>query len=202
MAKEHDFSPIKEQEAIDRSLRGEVNAFNSLILQYQNLAFSTAYRMLQDENAAADAVQESFIKAFRALPSFQGGNFKSWLMRIVVNNCYDVLRIRQRQATTSLDAAQEEHEPVAYLVDQSEGPLDYVERMELNQQLEQGIRALPDDQRTVLVLCDVHGYSYEEIAEMTGFPMGTVKSRINRARTKLRDFLLQKPELLPTTFRP
>lgn len=202
MVQDQDFSIINEQEAIDRSLRGEVNAFNSLILKYQNMAFSTAYRMLQDENAAADAVQEGFIKAFRALSTFQGGNFKSWLMRIVINNCYDVLRSRQRQSTTSLDATSDDHEPVAYLVDQAEGPAAYVERMELNQQLEQGIRGLPADQRTVLVLCDVHGYSYEEIAEITGFPMGTVKSRINRARTKLRDFLLQKPELLPTTFRP
>lgn len=195
-------SEFTEQEAITRALQGEINAFNQLILKYQTLAYSTAYRVLQNEQAAADVVQESFIKAYRALAAFQGGNFKSWLMRIVVNNCYDLLRSQKRQNTESLDDTPVEHDYASNLIDPAEGPEAYVERMELNQLLEVGIRALPLDQRTALVLCDVQGYSYEEIAEITGYPMGTVKSRINRARTKLRDFLLQKPELLPTTFRP
>jgi len=193
---------MEEQYIIARALEGEINAFNQLVLKYQNLAYSIAYRVLQDEAASADAAQESFIKAFRALATFQGGSFKSWLTRIVVNTCYDVLRLQQRRATDSLDDLPAEHDHVPYLVDQAEGPEAYAERMEMNHWLEQGIRALPVDQRTVLVLCDVHGYAYEEIAEFTGLPMGTVKSRISRARTRLRDFLLQKPELLPATFRP
>lgn len=193
---------LNEQEAIARALQGELNAFNQLILKYQTLAYSSAYRMLQDEHAAADAVQESFIKAYRALGGFQGGNFKSWLLRIVVNNCYDYLRSQKRQNSESLDDTPVEHNYAAHLIDPTERPEAYAERMELNQYLEVGISALPVDQRTALVLCDVQGYSYEEIAEITGFPMGTVKSRINRARTKLREFLLQKPELLPATFRP
>jgi RNA polymerase sigma-70 factor (ECF subfamily) len=191
-----------EQLAVTRARQGEVRAFNELVLKYQNMAYSVAYRMLQDEGTAADTVQESFLKAFRALHSFQGGNFKSWLMRIVVNSCYDVLRVQQRQTTDSLDDGAGEQEYSPHLVDQAESPEAYAERMELNHHIEIGIRALPPDQRTVLILCDIQGHSYEEIAEITGFAMGTVKSRISRARAKLRDFLLQKPELLPSTFRP
>ena len=193
---------MEEQRVIDRALQGEVDAFNQLVLTYQSLAYSIAYRVLQDEAASADAVQESFIKAYRALATFQGGSFKSWLTRIVVNTCYDVLRMQKRRATDSLDDLPTEHEYTPYLVDRSEGPEAYAERMEMNRWLEQGIRALPTDQRTVLVLCDIHGYAYEEIAEIADLPIGTVKSRISRARTRLRDFLLQKPELLPSTFRP
>jgi RNA polymerase sigma-70 factor, ECF subfamily len=193
---------LDEQEVIARALNGELDAFNQLVLKYQQMAYSVAYRMLHNEGAAADTVQESFLKAYRALPSFHGGNFKSWLMRIVVNSCYDLLRVRQREQTDSLDDRPVDLDYAPHLVDHSEGPEAYAERMELTHQIELGIRALPPDQRTVLVLCDVQGYSYEEIAEITGFPMGTVKSRISRARTKLRDFLLEKPELLPATFRP
>lgn len=193
---------LDEQAAIGRALNGELDAFNQLVLKYQQMAYSVAYRMLQNEGAAADTVQESFLKAYRALPNFHGGSFKSWLMRIVVNSCYDLLRIQQREQLDSLDDGSADLDYAPHLVDHSEGPEAYAERMELTHHIELGIRALPPDQRTVLVLCDVQGYSYEEIAEITGFPMGTVKSRISRARTKLRDFLLQKPELLPATFRP
>ncbi|MCC6167352.1 MAG: sigma-70 family RNA polymerase sigma factor [Caldilineaceae bacterium] len=191
-----------EEAAIERTLAGDLNAFNQLVVKYQRLAYSVAYRMLQTEDAAADAVQDSFIKAYRALRSFKGGVFKSWLLRIVVNTCYDVLRAQKRYTFEPIGEEADEETPVALLVDNSESPQAYVERMELNGLIELGIRSLPADQRLVLTLCDVHGYAYEEIAEITGFPMGTVKSRISRARTKLRDFLLQQPELLPSSLRP
>lgn len=196
------FSTAEDQAAVARALAGELDGFNLLILKYQNMAYSVAFRMLRDENIAADTVQESFFKAYRALASFQGGNFKSWLMRIVVNSCYDVLRTQQRTPTASLDDAPDAQDYAPSLVDHGERPDAYVERMELNQFIERGIASLPDDQRTVLILCDVQGHSYEEIATITGLAMGTVKSRISRARAKLRDFLLERPELLPTTFRP
>ena len=182
--------------------QGDLNAFNQLVLNYQSLAFSVAMRTLQDEAAAADVVQDSFIKAYRAIKAFQGGSFKSWLMRIVVNTCYDVLRSRQRRTIDSLDSMVEESDHNEHLIDHSESPQIYVERMELNQLIELGIQSLPEEQRLVMVLCDIHGHAYEEIAEMTGLPMGTVKSRINRARSKVRDFLLQRSELLPASFRP
>ena len=88
------------------------------------------------------------------------------------------------------------------MVDSAESPQAHAERMELSQHIESGIGSLPPDQRLVLALCDVHGYAYEEIVEITGVPMGTVKSRISRARRRLRDYLLESPELLPPTLRP
>ena len=194
--------PSDEQQIILRATAGETPAFNLLVVKYQAIAYSVAYRMLRDEEAAADVVQDSFIKAFRALAGFQGGNFRSWLMRIVANTCYDVLRAQQRRATDSLDDLPVEHDHIASLVDRAETPESYAERMELNQFIEAGIHTLPPEQRLVLVLCDIHGYAYEEIAEIAGLPMGTVKSRISRARLRLRDYLLNKPELLPSSFRP
>jgi RNA polymerase sigma-70 factor, ECF subfamily len=199
-------TPPDEQQAITRALAGEVDAFNKLVIKYQRLAYSVAYRMLQNEESATDAVQDSFIKAYRALSGFKGGLFKSWLLRIVVNTCYDVLRVQQRYISEPIEddpgGDGEEGQVARQLVDRHESPIDYVERMELSSYIEIGIRNLPSDQRLVMVLCDVHGYSYEEIAEITGYPMGTVKSRISRARTKLRDYLLEHPELLPSSFRP
>lgn len=199
-------TPADEQNAIAQALAGDVDAFNHLVVKYQRLAYSVAYRMLQNQEAAGDAVQDSFLKAYRALGGFKGGLFKSWLLRIVVNTCYDVLRVQQRYVSESIDdepnGENEESRVARQLVDSHESPDAYVERMELSSYIELGIRNLPSDQRLVLTLCDVHGYSYEEIAEITGYPMGTVKSRISRARTKLRDYLLEHPELLPAGFRP
>lgn len=202
MSKNVVLSEAAEQATIAQATAGDLDAFNRLVLAYQNLAYSVAYRTLQDEDAAADAVQESFIKAFRGLRGFQGGSFKSWMIRIVVNTCYDVLRSKQRRPTDSLDDMPDDGEHSVQLEDPAESPESYIQRRELSQLIEAGITRLPPDQRLVLTLCDVHGYAYEEISEMTGMPMGTVKSRINRARAKLRDYLLQYPELLPASFRP
>jgi len=193
---------MDEETLIQCSLQGDKNAFNQLILHYQGLAYSVAYRTLRDTETAADAVQDSFLKAYRALNTFEGGNFKAWLLRIVTNTCYDLLRSQQRRPTDSLDDLPVEHEYIPHLVDATESPTQYAERMELNQVIEAGIEMLPPEQRVTLVLCDIHGCSYEEIAEITGTAMGTVKSRLSRGRARLRDYLYQRPELLPTTFRP
>lgn len=195
-------SRIDETVLIAEAAAGDLDAFNQLVLLYQNLAYSVAYRTLQDEAAAADVVQESFIKAFRSIGTFQGGSFKSWIIRIVANTCYDLLRSHQRKATDSLDEFIEQEAYSLRLEDLSADPHAHVERMELSELIERSFAALPPEQRLVLTLCDVHGYSYEEIAEMTGTPIGTVKSRLNRARTRVRDLLLQRPELLPSSFRP
>ncbi len=193
---------MNQESLIERSLTGDLDAFNQLISEYQRLAYSVAYRLLQDPDAAADAVQDSFIKAYRALDSFRGGSFKSWLMRIVTNTCYDVLRARKRNRTDSLEEMPVESEYIPALTDRRESPQQYVERQELASLLMAAIQTLPEDQRISIVLCDVEGYAYEEIADMTGVAIGTVKSRISRARGKVRDYLTQYPELLPSTFRP
>lgn len=200
---QHSVAQLNNEAAIiAQAIDGDLAAFNELVLAYQNLAYSVAYRTLQDDAAAADVVQESFIKAYRAIAAFQGGSFKSWIIRIVANTCYDLLRSRQRKLTDSLDDLAEDDAYAPHLVDPADAPQVHVERMELNELIERSFLTLPPDQRLALTLCDVHGYTYEEIAAMTGTPMGTVKSRINRARTRVRDFLLQYPELLPASFRP
>lgn len=192
----------EENSIIAQAVAGDLEAFNQLVLRYQNLAYSVAYRTLQDDAAADDVVQDSFIKAYRAIAGFHGGSFKSWIIRIVANTCYDLLRTHQRKVTDSLDDLVENDEYAPYLEDPAPDPQAHVEQMELSELIERSFAALPPDQRLVLTLCDVHGYSYEEIAEITSTPIGTVKSRINRARTRVRDFLLQRPELLPSAFRP
>lgn len=193
---------MDQDRLIAQSLAGDLDAFNQLILEYQNLAYSVAYRLLTNSDAAADAVQDSFIKAYRALESFRGGSFKSWLMRIVTNTCYDVLRAQKRRRTDSLDDLPVEEEYVSQLIDPQESPDQFVERQELHSLIEAAILSLPEDQRTTIVLCDVQGYAYEEIAELTGVAMGTVKSRISRARGRLREYLAHHSELLPATYRP
>lgn len=193
---------MDQQALIERALDGDLNAFNQLVVEYQNLAYSVAFRLLNDSDGAADAVQDSFIKAFRALDSFRGGNFKSWLMRIVTNTCYDVLRARKRRKTDSLEDIPVENEYIPALTDRRESPQQYVERQELARLIMMAIQDLPEDQRVSIVLCDVEGYTYEEISDITGVAIGTVKSRISRARGKVRDMLIRHPELLPSAFRP
>jgi RNA polymerase sigma-70 factor (ECF subfamily) len=195
-------SPVEEAEAIAAAQRGDLAAFNRLVTAYQGLAYSVAYRTLQNPDSAADAVQDSFVKAYKAIAAFQGGSFKSWIIRIVANTCYDLLRTRQHRMTDSLEDLPVDEDQAVQLEDPAESPAAFAERMELSALIEQSIAALPADLRLVLTLCDVHGYSYEEIAEMTQTPMGTVKSRISRARARIRDLLLRQPELLPAAFRP
>jgi len=196
-------SSEQEQRLIEQSLTGEVRAFNQLVEAYQGMGFSVAYRLLQDSDSAADALQDSFVKAFRALESFRGGSFKSWLMRIVTNTCYDVLRANKRRPTDSLDDLSVDQEHAWQLTDPSASPEEEVERGELQGLIEGAINALPEDQRLALILCDVEGYAYEEIVQITGATMGTVKSRISRARGRVREFLLaSRSELLPSAYRP
>lgn len=192
---------MDEQALLERSLNGDLSAFNRIVVEYQSLAYSVAYRLLNDTDSAGDAVQDSFIKAFRALDTFRGGSFKSWLMRIVTNTCYDVLRARKRHKTDSIEDIPVESEYIPALTDTRESPQQYVERQELAGLISVAIQNLPEDQQISIVLCDVEGYSYEEIAEITGVAIGTVKSRISRARTKVRDYLILHPELLPAAFR-
>ncbi len=176
---------------VDDAQAGNIHAFNQLVMAIQELAYYMAYRLLQCPETAADAVQEAWIKAFRALPLYQGGNFKSWFLRILTNTCYDMLRLQKRRAATSLDDLLIEQADDVQLLDPVEQPAAYLERMELHHWLEQGLRALPVDQRAVVVLYDIEGYSYNEISAILDVPMGTVKSRLNRGRVQLRDFLLR-----------
>lgn len=183
--------------------RGDRAAFNRLVGRYQALAYAIAYRLLHDEAAAADATQEAFISAFRRLDSFHGGSFKAWLARIVTNQCYDQLRYEKRRPTAALDALllDPDDPPPALAQQAPERPDEQYLQAELADYLERVIRQLPEDQRATLLLSDVHGFSYEEIATATGVELGTVKSRLSRARRKVRDLLQAEAELLPARYR-
>jgi RNA polymerase sigma-70 factor (ECF subfamily) len=193
---------MDEGALIASARKGDARAFNQLVLLYQGMAYNQAYRILNDQDAAADATQDAFVSAFKAMRKFRGGSFKAWILRIVTNACYDQLRSKQRRPTESLDEPSVEQDYVGYLRDEAERPDEFAERRELNRAIRRGISTLPLEQRTILVLSDVQGLSYQEIVEVTGLSLGTVKSRLSRARTKLRDYLLeQKGELLPSRYR-
>lgn len=192
---------MDEQALIASARKGDARAFNQLVLLYQSMAYNLAYRILSDPDAAADATQDAFLSAFKAMRKFRGGSFKAWILRIVTNACYDQLRSKQRRPTNSLNDLPVEEDHIRYLRDEAELPGEFVERQELNQFIQAGISTLPDDQRMVVVLSDVQGLSYQEISQITGASLGTVKSRLSRGRAKLRDYLLHRGELLPASYR-
>lgn len=191
-----------EQALIQAAQRGDMNAFNELVLRYQNQVFNLAYRIMGESDSAADATQEAFISAYRAIDRYRGGSFRAWLMRIVTNACYDELRRRKRRPTSSLDALYvTDAAPGEVLMDGMESPEAHAQRQDLNRALHAALQTLPPEQRTTLVLSDVQGYAYQEIADITGVSLGTVKSRLSRARAKMRDSLLEQGELLPDFYR-
>jgi RNA polymerase sigma-70 factor (ECF subfamily) len=192
---------MDEQALIGSARKGDARAFNQLVLRYQSMAYNVAYRILSDPDAAADATQDAFLSAFRAMRKFRGGSFKAWLLRIVTNACYDQLRAKQRRPTSSLDDLPVEVDHTNYLHDPAEQPDEFVERRELSALIQAGISTLPVEQRVILVLSDVQGMSYQEVAEVTGISLGTVKSRLSRGRAKVRDFLVERGELLPGAYR-
>lgn len=191
-----------EAALIAAAQRGHLPAFNQIILHYQSLAYNVAYRVVSDPDLASDATQDAFVKAYRRINQYRGGSFKAWLLRIVTNTCYDALRARKRRPTTSLDQDDEDDPDYnPWLIDAGERPDAYVLRQELAELLRDAIGQLPDDQRTTLVLADIEGLDYQEIAEAMGTALGTVKSRLSRARAKMRDMLMARQELLPAQYR-
>lgn len=192
---------LDEPALIDRCQAGDVQAFNLLVERYQNRIYGLSYRMLSDADAAADATQDTFLAAYRNIRRFRGGSFSAWLLRIATNTCYDQLRVRQRRPQVSLDAFDPDMEEAPrQFTDPSEAPDERTQRAELAHELERQLQQLPDDQRLVVILSDIQGYSYDEIAEATGWRLGTVKSRLSRARMHLRD-VLRSGELLPSQYR-
>ena len=194
---------MDEEALISAAQSGDVHAFNQLVRKYQRTAYNVAYRILSNEDAAADATQDAFISAFRAIDGFRGGSFKAWILRIVTNACYDVLRKRQRRPEESLDDLLElDPDHTDIIADANELPEEYALRQELGLVIQTGLTSLPDDQRVAVVLADIQGFSYEEIARITSVALGTVKSRISRGRAGLRAFLQDQGELLPAAYRP
>ncbi len=192
---------MNESEFIAAAQKGDAAAFNQLVRAHQAHVYRTAYRVLGERAAAEDATQDAFISAFKHIRSYRGGSFKAWVLRIVTNACYDQLRAKKRHPATSLDATDENSDEPNWIADDGESPQGFAERRELGLTIQRGIAMLADDHRVTLVLADVEGLSYEEIAQAMGTNVGTVKSRLSRARAELRDFLVTQKELVPARYR-
>jgi len=196
---------MDENSLIEASQQGDLNAFNQLVLNYQAQAFNLALRLLNDEAGAADAAQISFINAYQHIRSFRGGSFRAWLLRIVTNQCYDELRRQKRAPSQSLDVvdphSEEEIEDPIWLTDDSSLPEEEVMQKELERAIQRCIGLLPDDFRAVVLLVDVNGLDYRETAQIARVPLGTVRSRLARARQRLQDCLRSVWELLPEQYR-
>jgi RNA polymerase sigma factor (sigma-70 family) len=192
----------EERRLVEVAQRGDVESFNELVRLFEGRVYNLCYRMLGDADSAADAAQDAFLAAFRNLRSFRGGSFRSWMLRIATNTCYDVLRVRKRRPSVSLDieADDESASSPLQIADSAESPDDFAQRRELAAAIQDGLTALPDEQRIVLILSDIQGLAYEEIAQITNSNLGTVKSRLSRGRARLRE-VLKAGELLPTRYR-
>jgi RNA polymerase sigma-70 factor (ECF subfamily) len=189
-----------ESHLIDRTQRGDLAAFNALVECYQRQVYNLCLRLLASAEAAEDATQEAFIAAYRRIDNFRGGNFRAWLLRIAANASYDELRRRRRRPAASLEAAVAAR-GAAETPSPAAGPEDEALRRELNAHLQNGLATLPADQRLAIILRDVHGLSYEELAEVMRCSVGTVKSRIARGRARMREYLMARRELLPRPLR-
>jgi len=195
---------VDEIALIQAARGGDLDSFNRLVLAYQDLVYSHAFRMIGEEETADDATQNTFISAYNHLGSFRGGSFKAWLLRIVTNTCYDELRRRKRRPTVPLepmDDTGEEVESARWMVDPGDQPETRAERMELQRAIQHCLDNLPAEFRAIVVMVDVQGLDYLQASQTAGKPIGTIKSRLARARLRLRDCLNSFAELLPSGFR-
>ena len=195
--------PPNESDLISRAQRGDLDAFNDLILLHQDALFNIALRTLGDEDRAADAVQEALISAFRSLHTFHGGSFRAWLARTVVNKCYDDYRRTSRHPSIPLTPIVdgEEIEEGLWLRDPSPSLEERFDNSELDETLQRCMKNLPFASRAVLALVDVDGLSYEEAAAALRVPVGTVKSRLARARAAMRLSLQRFAPILPAAYQ-
>ena len=178
----------EDDDLIKSARNGNLEAFNQLVLKYQDLAYNHANAWLHDSFLAEDATQESFIKAFQKIRSFHNGSFRAWLMRIVTNTVYDMLRKSKRQPTQPLvpeNKNGEEIESAFWLADPSASVQETIERRELSAEIYQMLEELPEVYRSVLTLIDLFEMDYTEAAKALNIPLGTVKSRIARARLRM-----------------
>jgi RNA polymerase sigma-70 factor (ECF subfamily) len=187
-------APLPDEAAVvARAAAGDRTAFAQLMQHYQSACYGLAWRLLGDADQAADATQDAFVHAYDAIAKFRGGVFRSWMLRITANASYDILRRAQRRPTTVLP---DPEEGAAELPDMdAPNPVVEATRAELYRHLDVALRLLPPDQRTAVVLCDVYGMDYHEVADATSSALGTVKSRIHRGRLRLRELMAEHREL-------
>ena len=187
-------SDLNEKQLIQKAKMGDEKSFESLILGCQSKAFNLAIRYLKNEEDAMDALQESFIKIFRHLNSFkEDSRFDTWVYRIVVNTCNDILRKNSsRKTTDSIYRADDDKEMVLEIPDSSGAPEEVYDKKEKSEYIMSCMDKLSQDQREIIILRDIQGFSYDEISEILKCSVGTVKSRINRSRLKLREIMMEQ----------
>ena len=189
-----------DEELVALSMGGDSESFNQLVLRWERPIYALAYRTLGREEEARDVCQETFLRAYRALPGFKGeAKFSSWIYRIALNLCRDWMRKKRRtpvmQAPEGVDLAD--------LADRAaeRGPVESIEtlvaRRQLSQRVATAMRTLPEEQRTAVVLKEYHGLTFQEIAEMQGCPLSTVKTRLYQGLSVLRKQLAERPRVVP-----
>ena len=190
-----------EQELVSLAKGGDAAAFEQLMLASQDRVYTLCLRMTGNREDALDLAQEAFLNAWRGLPSFQGNSsFSTWVYRLASNACIDFLRKRKRrQQGESPHSLDDEEAPLPEPADPRGSPEEELERRELRRAVERGLQALPDHHRQVLVMRELSGMSYQEIGAVLDLDLGTVKSRIARARLALKKFLVQEGNFSPET---
>jgi RNA polymerase sigma-70 factor (ECF subfamily) len=182
----------REENLVKMASKGDLDAFNQLVLMYQDLAYHHAYALLQDPALAEDATRNSFFRAFQKIAGFRGGSFRAWILKIVTNSAYDILRGSKWHPTKPLfpeDDHGDEIEYPAWLADPMYSVENTVEQSEFSTELYRLVDELPDVFRTVLTLVDIYEFDYSEAADALKIPIGTVKSRLARARYRISEKL-------------
>jgi RNA polymerase sigma-70 factor, ECF subfamily len=196
---------MDESALIQSARKGDLEAFNRLVLVYQEQVFNLAYRMLSAPEPAADAAQNTFLSAYRHINDYRGGSFRSWLLRIASNSCLDELRRQKRRPTTPLEpldsSDEEEVESPRWLADDRPTPEQALESRELDRAIQNCLEGLEAEFRAVVIMVDIEGLDYQEASAAIGKPLGTIKSRLARARSRLQNCLQGYAELLPQKFR-
>ncbi len=186
-----------ESHLISLAAAGDLDAFNDLVLKYQDPVYSLTFAMLGERDAAEDAAQQTFISVFEHIRSFRGGSFRGWLLKIAANTCYDTFRNARRHPTTPLipeDGDGNDTESAYWLADPRPSPETELEQEQLAQALYSRLDELPTPYRSAITLVDLQGLEYAEAAQVLGVPVGTLKSRLARGRLRMRTALLQEPE--------
>jgi len=184
---------MDESELIQRGQQGDVNSFNKLVGLYQRQVYNLALRMLGNIPNAEDVTQDAFIAAWKGIRSFKGGNFRAWLLRIAANACRDQLRKLKRDPELSLEASFPNLSQIASTKSAEEAVIN----QELADEIQKGLATLPWEQRLAVTLCDIEGLSYKEISQVMHCSLGTVRSRLSRGRTLLRDYLVRRELFTP-----
>ena len=189
---------VEETVLIANAGRGDLEAFNDLVLKHQGLLYHHVLALLGDSREAEDVTQEAFIRVYQRIRQFRGGSFRAWLLKIGTNACFDVMRRFRRHPTQALfpeDEDGEENESPSWLADRGTSVEALVERNLITAQVYRALEELPASYRSVITLVDLHELDYEEAAEILQIPLGTVKSRLARARLRMRHILLPAMDL-------